>query len=334
MRVFSNTSSSRMAWLRLSLLAFVLVFHPDIMAKTKVPGKPKNGFRLLYWNIQNGMWSGQGDNYSAFVKWVKAQKPDVCVWCEAQTIYYTGTDKGMKPEERYLTEHWGELAARYGHKYWYVGGHRDNYPQVITSKYPIENVERIVGNADTIVSHGAGWATITIKNRKINVVTLHTWPQSYAMGAKDRNASTRQNGGSKFRRMEVEYIYNHTLGSVPGGENGLWMMMGDFNSRSPLDNDVYDYSMDDPRYWVNHYILGQTPYVDVIACKHPGKFFTSTGGQSRIDFVYCTPSLCDMVSRAEIIEDEYTKPVRDPKKLSNFWHPSDHLPIVVDFSMK
>ncbi|MFR6415618.1 MAG: hypothetical protein ACLUNS_07750 [Alistipes shahii] len=102
--------------------------------------------RLLYWNIQNGMWSGQGDNYDKFVEWVRAYDPDVCVWCEAQSIYKTGTADKMDVADRYLVGNWGELAARYGHKYWYVGGHRDNYPQVITSKYPIENVERIVGS--------------------------------------------------------------------------------------------------------------------------------------------------------------------------------------------
>ena len=55
--------------------------------------------RLLYWNIQNGMWSGQEDNYDAFVGWVKDKKPDICVWCEAQSIYYTGTDRRLPAEE-------------------------------------------------------------------------------------------------------------------------------------------------------------------------------------------------------------------------------------------
>ena len=35
-----------------------------------------------------------------------------------------------------------------------------------------------------------------------------------------------------------------------------------------------------------------------------------------------------------IRDGDYTEPVRDPKKLSNFWHPSDHRPIVVDFDLK
>lgn len=176
--------------------------------------------RLLYWNIQNGMWSGQGDNYDKFVEWVRAYDPDVCVWCEAQSIYKTGTADKMDVADRYLVGNWGELAARYGHKYWYVGGHRDNYPQVITSKYPIENVERIVGSKpDSVVTHGAGWARIEKNGKTVNIVTLHTWPQGYAFQAKDRDASRAENGGDKYRRMEMEYICNHTIHSVPGAES-------------------------------------------------------------------------------------------------------------------
>ena len=108
---------------------------------------------------QNGMWSGQGDNYDSFVEGVKEQNPDICVWCEAQSIYKTGTADPMEAADRYLTDNWEKLAMRYGHTYCYIGGHRDNYPQVITSKYPIKNVLRIVGSEpDSVVTHGAGWA--------------------------------------------------------------------------------------------------------------------------------------------------------------------------------
>ena len=115
----------------------------------------KGRLRLLYWNIQNGMWDGQTDHYARFTKWVQEQRPDICVFCEASSIFLTGTDKGMPKEDRYLPEHWDELARRYGHSY--VGGWRDNYPQVITSRYPIDNVKKIIGNGtDSIVTHGAG----------------------------------------------------------------------------------------------------------------------------------------------------------------------------------
>ena len=72
----------------------------------------------------------------------------------------------------------------------------------------------------------------------------------------------------------------------------------------------------------------------MIAEKHPGEVHTPTHGQSRIDFVYCTPPLCERITRAEVIADDFTEPVLDPGKLSNFYHPSDHRPILVDFDMK
>lgn len=297
--------------------------------------RPKKNMRLLYWNIQNGMWSDQGNNYDNFVEWVRQYDPDVCVWCEANSNYKTGSAERLADGERYLIANWGELAARYGHKYWYVGGHRDNFPQVITSKYPVENVGRIVGaKPDSVVTHGCGWARIEKHGKTVNIVTLHTWPQGYAFEAADREASRAEHGGDKYRRMEIEYICNHTIATVPGAERQLWMMMGDFNARSPRDNWYYKYPADDPRFLTHDYILRHTPYVDVIAEKYPGRFTTTTHGQSRIDFVYCTPPLYDRIRHAEVVTDGFTEPVRDPGKLSNFWHPSDHLPILVDFDMK
>lgn len=146
----------------------------------------------------------------------KAKDPDICVWCEAQTIYKNGSTDPMDTKERYLIDNWGELAKRYGHGYWYVGGHRDNYPQVITSKYPIENVEKIVGEEpDQVVTHGAGWARITVDEKVLNIVTLHTWPQQWAFRAEDTEASKAENGGDKYRRMEMEYICRHTIGTSP-----------------------------------------------------------------------------------------------------------------------
>ena len=291
--------------------------------------------RLLHWNIQNGMWDGQNDNYDRFVEFVKSQDPDICVWCEAQSIWKTDSDQKMDEKDRYLVANWGELAARYGHKYWGIGGHRDNYPQVITSKYPINYVAKIVGNEETIVSHGAGWATIEVNGKTINIVTLHTWPQAYAYGAEDREASKAEQGGDKYRAKEIQYICEHTIGTVPGAENQYWMMMGDFNSRSRVDNDYYKYADDDPKLLVHDYVRANTPYIDVIKEKYPDEFKPTTGSKTaRIDYVYCTKPLYDKITFADIIWNEYTTPVRDPQGLSNFWRPSDHMPILVDFAIE
>ena len=79
-------------------------------------GKGKE-IKLLYWNIQNGMWHDQGNGYDGFVKFVQELDPDICVWCEAESRYVT--DKAVKmqiPEDQYLPWNWDILAARYGHK--------------------------------------------------------------------------------------------------------------------------------------------------------------------------------------------------------------------------
>lgn len=329
-----------------------------LMAATLLAGcNSEKPLRVLYWNIQNGMWDGQTDNYRRFTEWVAAQNPDICVWAESVSLYYSNTADPLPKEERFLPDGWEGLAARYGHKYIYMGGHRDDYPQVITSKYPIENVKRIVGNGkDSVVTHGAGWARINFNGKELNLVTLHTWPQRWAYGIpqEQRDSSKAVNGGDRYRRMEMEYICRETIiqkgngaggnisgetvenvqdGNlhVPNGTGEYWMMMGDFNAKSRVDNHFYNWPEDTTAFLVHDYIHQNTPYIDIIKEKYPNQFFTTTGGKTRIDFFYCTAPLYNKITEASVISDDYTTPVRNAEKISNFWHPSDHRPILVEF---
>ena len=315
---------------RLYKILFIAAFTLSLCACSS----QQQDFRLLYWNIQNGMWDGQGDNYDRFVEFVKEQNPDICVWCEAKSLWTTDSDTPIAEEDQLLPDAWGELAARYGHAYWGIGGYRDGYPQVITSKYPITYVDKITGDPDdVIVSHGAGWATVEVGGKTINVVTLHTWPQKYAYMAEDREASIAENGGDKFRAREMQYICQHTIEKCPNAANEYWMMMGDFNSISIVDNDKYELPEDSPKFLVHNYVRANTPYIDVIRQWH-GKYIPSIHEgktQRRIDFVYCTQPLYDCITSAEIVWNDYTTPVKT--ELSNFYRPSDHLPIVVDFKL-
>lgn len=305
-------------------------------SKTSASIEPQeeSALRLLYWNIQNGMWSDQENGYDRFVDWVKAQDPDICVWCEAQSIYNSGTADKMPAEDRYLPEHWGELAARYGHHFWAIGGYRDSYPQVVTSKFPIATVSTITGaQPDSIVTHGAGWFRIQKGGNTFNIVTLHLWPMNQAFGAPDIEESRKENGGDKYRRTEIQYICERTILSESKAASQLWMMMGDFNSRTRRDNFFLEYPDNDSRFLVHDYIAGFTPYIDTFGYRYPGQYFTTTGGKARIDYVYCTKPLFDSIISAEVISDSFTTPVRDPQNLSNFWHPSDHRPILINFSL-
>lgn len=292
--------------------------------------------KVLYWNVQNGMWSGQDDDYNAFVNWVKAQKPDVCIWAEAETIYYTGSSKRLPREERYFI--WDKVAPRYGHKYVYVAGHRDGYPQVITSKYPIENVEKIVGDEETVVCHGAGWARVRVAGKVLNLVSLHTWPQQNHFNCKGAapeiiKASAEKGEGDMYRAQELKWICEHTILTDKDAAENLWLMAGDFNAVSPKDNWVYRLPENSTKLLTHRYILENTPYVDVIWERNPRNFYTTTFEKKRIDFVYCSPALYDCMLDAKIVEDYYTRPVRD-ERVRSFLNPSDHLPIIVTFKIK
>ncbi|MCR4565171.1 MAG: endonuclease/exonuclease/phosphatase family protein [Bacteroidales bacterium] len=292
--------------------------------------------RLMYWNIQNGMWDGQPDNYDRFVEYVKSFQPDICVWCEAQSIFIDGTDTRCDTADRYLVKNWDKLAARYGHKYTYIGGHRDSYPQAITSRFPIENVARIVGvKPDSVVAHAAGWARIQFAGKELNIVTTHTYPMSYAFNVPkhQRDSSAALNGGDYYRAMEMEYVCKHTVLTDPDAADHYWMLMGDFNSLSRLDKPTNGYDAwpdDDTEYLTQDYILNNTPLIDVVREKHPGEPLFSMYKNTRLDYVYCSKPLYDRVTRADIIKDEYTTPVRD-SVVKNFFHPSDHLPFIIDF---
>lgn len=301
----------------------------------------KDSLKVLYWNIQNGMWDGQADNYDRFVDWVSSRNPDICVWAEAQSIYKTGTNVKCAPEDRYLVAGWKELASRYGHKHIYVGGHRDNYPQVITSKYPIRNVRRFTEETpDTVVTHGSGWARVNVKGHELNIVTLHTWPlgHAYNINRNDKEEvkkSAAVNGGDHYRAMEIEYICRHTILTDKNAASNLWLMLGDYNSISPADNDVYKLAPDYSSFLPHKYILANTPYIDSVREHNLPDMQWTIPSHWRYDYLYMSPALDSMVKRIGVIYEDFTMPVRD-EKIRNFFHPSDHLPIeaVIDISRK
>ena len=111
------------------------------------------------------------------------------------------------------------------------------------------------------------------------------------------------------------------------------MMMGDFNSRSRLDNAVYHHDENSTKFLVHDYILNKTPYKDALRVFHPDSFCSTTYYECRLDYVYLTQPLCNLTESAEVITDQYISPFRDPQQLSNFWRPSDHLPILVTFGL-
>ena len=312
-----------------------LLLTAAVMAVGPLDARP---FRLLYWNFQNGMWDGQADDYRRFVTWVKGHDPDVCVWCEGETLYETGSDTPLKADDsrKFLPKNLKTLAARYGHAYAAVACHRDGYPQLVTSKWPLTLVKGIAGRGpNRYVVHGAGWLRLDVAGRPLNVVTLHTWPMRWDanVGREGRAASSAAGGGDRYRLAEVQEILSETVGSA-AGTDGLWMMLGDFNAVSRADAEPSAAPIpSDARYLVHDWIVQKTDYVDILARLRPdAKDRVTTADGWRLDFVYVSPALAAMAADAFVVRDGFTHPVPVPD-LRGFYRPSDHLPILVDFAL-
>lgn len=303
-------------------------------------GRDGSTLRVMCWNIQNGMWADQDNNYNNFVAWVKKYNPDVCVWCEGETIFNTSGDK-VYGTNRILPNAWASVAQRYGHNYWSKSEDRDNYPQIITSKYPINTLAKIgqIGTTDAYVEHGSGLFEVEFNGHSVYFVSFHAFAHAYdpkytSSGTDAQNASAALYEGDYHREKEIRYVYEQTIEKYPSQSN--WLMMGDFNSISSLDAEHHT-GINDTNWLLHDHILGKDYLKDIIAERNaPEDFFSSINGDSRrIDFIYASPAMYDRIESTAIIIDSWTVLSQD-KSVSDkgyFCRPSDHRPILVDFKM-
>ena len=302
-------------------------------------GKKDGTLRVLLWNILYGMWTDQHNNYDNFVAWVQKYNPDVCVWCESETIYEDDPAKATMPEdERYLPNNWDKLAARFGHAYTAKSGDCGNFSQTITSKYPITTVQALVDTdvADKILSRGAGHYTINVEGHKVNFVSLHFWPSAHAYGVAkaDQEASAAKNEGDYYRQYEARYLVAQTVNNPAYANETNWVMLGDTNARSRVDNWYYGYDENSTAFLTHDVIRNDTNLKDVIGDRYPAHhYFTSYTTSSRIDFIYASPAMYNRIQNSIIVIDDWNDCHKNGNSRDSY-APSDHRPVLVDFLMK
>ena len=327
-------------------------FLDDIEVKLLSSVPRERILRIMDYNIQNGMWADQHNNYDNFVKWMNEQDIDIAVFCEASTIYIDHTGDKQANEKRYLpykgqsyergkTEHlvptgWIELAARFGHNYVAVGAHQDNYPVVITSKYPIKFTQRLGGEG---ISHGGIHSQVEVDGKVVNLVGFHTWPQAYEMGMKrgtpEANESIRRHGGHKTRKDEFQAFMERSILNPQFADEQYWIITGDMNCVTPLDDQHYKFGYEHPRYWGQRYMLENVPQVtDLVKVYNcPDKrdvLISSTQGGGRIDLMYGSEPMLKAMIKAKSPQVGFT--TGKPTGISNFYsQSSDHLPVIIDF---
>ena len=365
----------------------VLVDNVEIrrLPREEVAERP---LRVLMFNIQYGMWADQANNFDNFVAFIKKYDPDVCVFCEAKSGWKDGVsatagasqyrlfknNKVNDPDSHnnITNNEWKALAARWGHPYhavsayWFNDAHTNVnlFPQVITSKYEIETVKRlhncsVPGESAVSLTRGGGHFQIKPYGETVNIVTVHLWPFKYRY---NNSESTEKREGYSIQRRELKGALHETVDRTDCGDN--WLIMGDMNSISPLDEEYYiaigykEYNDHGDKWMATHRQVVQRPEGPIVGelvfsrplydmlregegslYTGPGRFITSTGGQVRYDIMYGSESMRRRVDAfSTVLHDSWSNirstsqydPEDDTKKAKI---PSDHMPVLVEFDM-
>ena len=286
--------------------------------------------RVMFWNIQYGMWADQKYNYDNFVACVSKYKPDVCVWCEAESYYdinenttyrnEAGPNKGVGSLKGGDLTGWKALAARYGHENVNVSDNTNtNFPQIITSRYPITRVAAISGTG----GHPAGLFKINC-GEDVYILSMHLTP-----GLTDSAKDTQ-------RLNEIKYLCQY----ITPYQDSNFLMMGDFNTVSPYDKWYYDGhkypNMTTNPYQALEYLRDNTSIKDVIHESYPDSFLSSVREETqRIDYMFASPSMMKKLKTADLIIDKWVKlEIYPTTKLDYMCKPSDHRPIIADYSFE
>ena len=251
--------------------------------------------KVLSYNVLEGMKLDKANDYNNFVTWVSEQAPDIMA---------------IEETNGFTKEKLTALSARWGHPYAEMCK-ENGFPVSITSKYPIEVVSRILDG----VWHGG----IHVKIKGINILVLHLYPFSYTPSGS--NAAN----GDAYRLEEIQTYLDNTIRKYPNEK--YWLMMGDFNSFSPLDKN--DLSGGNTINYQVHQTILDNGYRDPVremninfvrSC--PTIYGGWTGPTesykgSRIDFIYASGEAMRNMLNAQILMDNFT---------DNY---SDHYPVTV-----
>lgn len=117
-------------------------------------GQEKN-FRIITWNVYEGMKLDTTHHKSTFAKWIKEKDPDVLALQEMNGFTLTRLE---------------EFARNYGHPY-SVLLKDSGFPVALTSRFPISNIEKVIDK----MHHGYIQATV----RGITFFVVHLSPHKY-----------------------------------------------------------------------------------------------------------------------------------------------------------
>lgn len=209
---------------------------------------------------------------------------------------------GLQEVNRFTRKTLSAVADSYGHPYTNLCK-ETGYPPALTSKTPMSGRFRISKG----MWHGFAMAEIN----GYRVMSLHLSPHQY-----------------QSRWNDIDFILQ-TIQAT--GKFEKWIIMGDFNSVSPLDRKKYENgkyldqlkndekrhpthqnTKDDQLDYNVHQKILNFGFVDALRAV-PG--FSEEWYNHRIDFIYVSPDLKNKIIDGGIITDDFTRKFSDHKPL-------------------
>ena len=135
--------------------AFSLVFTVFILCCKLPASSQEKKFRIITWNVYEGMKLDTTQHKTAFALWIMEKDPDVIAFQEMN---------------RFTQAKLEEFARSYGHGY-SILLKDSGFPVALTSKYPISNTEKVIDK----MHHGYIQATV----RDITFFVVHLSPHRY-----------------------------------------------------------------------------------------------------------------------------------------------------------
>lgn len=258
-------------------------------------------FKVITYNIYEGMTLDTTTNKDLFVDWVKKQNPDILALQEVNKFTQLTLET---------------MARRYNHPYAVLLKEK-GFPVALTSKYPIVNVQKVLDN----MHHGFIRADIA----GYNVVVIHLSPHKYRKRHEEIEVI--------LQTASLQHNKNKTI--IMGDFNSISISDGDYYANGKILQKyvdmgkiyVYHDNLVDGKldFGVHEKIVNQG-YIDVFKLKNPTYDFTrptlktadeGRNASSRIDFIYASKKMKSVVKESAIIKDAFT----------NYY--SDHYPVMM-----
>lgn len=218
----------------------------------------------------------------------------------------------IQEANKFTAESLAELAKSYGHNYSVLVKEK-GYPTALTSRFPIIDAEKINEN----ITHGY----ITAKVNGYHIVVLHLNPHHYDIRRKEMAAilaKIKENKATKKLIVMGDFNSNSPLDKANYADGALVKRLKEAKLKYAFHNNLVNGEEIDFEVQGSILDFGLVDIIKHLADTDPANAKEINPAKHRIDYIYVSKDLKSKVIRGKFIRDDFTKKF------------SDHLPIIIE----